>query len=193
MKVKVIKTKDYAAALLPNGSVIDAGSEQELRLKLACLTDGAEAAETADFMLRGKKGMKEAVLATVGSSDPGPLFYAFCAAYLAKGKPALAYAYMKETACFGMADFLPGAEIANDATLNSVPYAHRRVQCRFVEKFMRHPLYRKVMEMVGTKIYAAPAADWKSMHRAAAETLKWDGEKDGKEILEAALANPSLK
>jgi hypothetical protein len=189
MKVKVVKTKDYAAAFLPGGSVIDAGSGQELRLKLACLTDGVE---TTDFRLRGKKGMKEAVLATVGSSDPGSLYYAFCAAYLAKGKPAMAYAYMKEAAMLGTADFLYGAEITDDAARNSVPYAHRRVQCRFVEKVMRHPLYRKVREMIGTEIYGSPAADWKSVHKAA-ETLKWDGEKDGKEILEAALANPSLK
>lgn len=193
MKVKVIKTKDYAAALLPDGSVVDAGSEQELTLRLACRTGCAEAAETAAFGLRGKKGMKEAVLATVSSSDPGLLHYAFSAAYLAKGKSALAYAYMTETADLGMADFLPGMEITDDVTRYRVPYAHRGAQRRLVEKIMMHPLYPKVKEMIRTRIYSALKSNWKDMHRAAAETLKWDGKKDGKEILEAALANPALK
>ena len=193
MKVKVIKTKDYAAALLPDGSVVDAGSEQELELRLACRADGAEATETANFGLRGKKGMKEAILATVGSSEPGALYYAFCAAYLAKGKPVLAYAYMTETADLGMADFLPGMEITEDVTLRRVPYAHWDVQRRLVDKIMMHPLYPKVRDTVNTEIYGAGNVDWKDVHRAAAETLKWDGKKDGKEILEAALSNPALK
>lgn len=192
MKVKVIKTKDYAAALLPDGSVIDAGSEQELRLRLACLAYGAEAAETADFGLRGKKGMKEAVLATVSSSEPGALYYAFCVAYLAKGKPALAYAYMTETVDLGMVDFLPGMEITDDVTRHRVPYEHKGVQNRFIEKVMRHPAYLKIKEMINSGIYGAPGAYWKNVHRAAAEALKWDGKKDGKGILEAALANPAV-
>jgi len=190
MKVKVIKAKDYAAALLPDGSVVDAGSEQELRLRLACTGNSLK---TSEWKPNGKRRLKEAVLATVSSSDPGALYYAFCAAYLAEGKPALAYAYMKESAGFGMTDFLPGAEISDVLARSSVPYAHRRVQGRFIEKLMSHPLYRKVKEMIGSRIYGAPGADWRDVHRAAAEALKWDGKKDGKGILEAALANPALK
>jgi len=192
MKTMIIDTDRYAAVIRPDGSFEEAGSMAELLLKTACAGQLLDDADRLRWRPGGLDSLREAVVATVSSPEPGAAYYAFARAYRAAGLDAEAYAYLQEVAHMG------GLVIRADggwAGENWSPPAAERAGTRraaLVKLLMRHPNYRGVRALVASMLAGKGDGEPARLMAESAKTVGGWGEADADAVAEAALANPAL-